>query len=51
MTNIWNVVRGGLVIGQVIASSFADAQQIARDIYGAGARPSALSNVLEDRTA
>jgi hypothetical protein len=51
MPNVWNVVRGGLVIGQVIASSFADAQQIARDIYGAGARPSALVNTLEDRIA
>jgi hypothetical protein len=49
--NVWNVVRGGLVIGQVIASSFADAQQIARDIYGAGARPSALVHDLEDRIA
>jgi hypothetical protein len=51
MSNVWNVVRGGLVIGQVIASSFADAQQIARDIYGAGARPSALADPSEDRVA
>jgi hypothetical protein len=49
--NVWNVVRGGLVIGQVIATSFADAQQIARDVYGAGARPSALADPSEDRVA
>jgi hypothetical protein len=51
VSNVWNVVRGGLVIGQVIASSFADAQQVARDVYGVGARPSALADTSEDRIA